>query len=479
MSTAHVMRSMFVSICLILSVTAMALFGQTPAPVTGTGTSGTNGTTGTTTTTGTTVSTGTTATTTAAAPVTTYELGAPLPQLRPNANQVDAITITAKTGTEPEKGMRIKATVVGDDVKIYSDKKPDRSATSITDSFGVAKFSIVTVNDHPANTQVQLIPVGKDPATDHPDIDHITVASLTASPTHLESLGSKLSYMQLFTGTTFSNNYDDHGKNIGFGNGGPIIRLTFDTMWKHQRHGDRARQPICACTICTDQQKIDAKCNTIESTPNLHAWSDGAWHTDLNIEFTKFPFGLTPAKGQPVTNGPLENAFTGSVGATWQPNRWSHYDERDTEAIKEKFDPAKYDAYRWELFGKTGVTTRAEKNESGDQTVDRIQLGARFTHRRSFQPDAAREDRNLEPIRFIEISGGVFSNWQGKHGVPRVIVDGGLRLGALSNDVFPIYLGAHLNTGPGPDDLRVFVGVLMKLDKLANLVRNAGVQTGD
>ncbi|MEA2337568.1 MAG: hypothetical protein QOE82_1575, partial [Thermoanaerobaculia bacterium] len=91
--------------------------------------------------------------------------------------------------------MRIKATVVGDDVLIYTDKAPKPNAVGITDSFGVAKFSIVTVNDHPANTQVQLIPIGKDPATDHPDIDHITVASLTASPMHLASLGSKLSYL--------------------------------------------------------------------------------------------------------------------------------------------------------------------------------------------------------------------------------------------------------------------------------------------
>jgi hypothetical protein len=466
MSSVQAVRSMLVSICLIVSLMAMAVFGQTPTPATGTtATSGTSGTTAT---------TATTATTTAAAPVTSYELGSPLPQLRPNANQIDAITITAKTGTDPEKGMRIKAKVVGDDVLVYSkDGKQGPTAVATTDSFGVAKFSIVTVNDHPANTQIQMIPIGKDPAAEHPDIDHITTASLTASASHLETLGSKLSYLQLFTGTTFTNNYDNTGKNTGFGSGGPIIRLTFDTMWKHQRHPSAKEMPICDDVNASTMKKIAAKCNT------AHTWSDGAWHTDLNIEFTKFPFGLEPKKNQPAVNGPLENAFSGTVGATWQPNRWSHYDERDSIAVNDKFDPAHFDAYRWELFGKTGVTTRAEKNKSGDETIDRINLGVRFTHRRSFQPDAAHEDRNLEPIRFIEISGGVFSNWQGKHGVPRVIVDGGLRLGALSNDVFPIYLGAHLNTGPGPDDLRVFIGVLMKLDKLANLVRNAGVPTSE
>lgn len=389
--------------------------------------------------------------------------------------------------------MRIRATVVGDGVQIYSDKKPDKSAEASTDQFGVAKFSLVTLTDHPAATQVQLIPLGTDATKDQPDIDHITIVSLTASPTHLDSLGSKLSYLQLFVGTTFTNNYNTDGQNQGFGSGGPLIRLTFDTMWKHQRSGEHRYLPICSCCCpngkcenakldcskCTLQEVNSGTCYTPEKTPNRHAWRDGAWHTDLNVEFTKFPFGVTPNSDQPATNGPLENAFSGSVGGTWQPNRWSHYDERDPDKIVQLFDDAKYDAYHYELFSKVGVTTRAQKNTSGDQTIDRFQFGTRFTHRRSYQSNPVDEDRNLEPIRFVEISGGIFSNWQGKHGVPRVIIDGGLRLGALSNDVFPVYLGAHLNTGPGPDDLRVFIGVLMKLDKLANLVRNAGVGTGE
>jgi hypothetical protein len=212
--------------------------------------------------------------------------------------------------------------------------------------------------------------------------------------------------------------------------------------------------------------------------PDPHAWSDGAWHTDLNFEFVKFPVGILedPPAG---SNAHLENSFTGTFGATWQPNRWSHYDRRDSDAIIKNFDFAPFDAYRWEMFGKAGVTTLTHLRKSGDSAVDRVQLGARFTHRRSFQQNASEEDRNLEPIRFVEISGALFSGWGDKHAVPRLVIDGGLRLGALSNDVFPVYLGAHLNTGPGPDDMRIFIGVLMKLDKLANLVRNAGVATGE
>jgi hypothetical protein len=469
----------------------------------------------------------------AAAPIK-YTVGE-APKLKPNANQIDAITITAKVGDQPKPGVKINAKIVGTDVNLFTDKLPQaRTSHAETDATGVAKFSIATTSDHPGNSELQLMPLNADGSVDGANIQHVT---LTAQPTHLQSLGSKLAYLQLFTGTTFANNYNSTGKNTGFGSGGQIIRMTFDTMWKHQRtlnptpsicsdnsvkaedkkaagcDSFPAPSDICSnpkktaeekqaagCdrypTICRNRAaSLEARANAnCEIVPNPHGWSDGAWHTDLNIEFSKFPFStlepkkddkgqiIRDIKDQPIMEvvfGPLENAFTGSVGATWQPNRWSHYDRRDEDALAGKFDEMPYDAFRWELFGKAGVTTLAQSRVSGDTNTDRIQLGVRFTHRRSFKADASQEDRNLEPIRFIEISGVMFSNWQGKRAVPRVIIDGGLRLGALSNDVFPVYVGAHLNSGPGPDDLRVFLGVLMKLDKLANIVRNAGVPTGD
>jgi hypothetical protein len=51
------------------------------------------------------------------------------------------------------------------------------------------------------------------------------------------------------------------------------------------------------------------------------------------------------------------------------------------------------------------------------------------------------------------------------------VIDAGLRIDALSNEVFPIYVGGHLNTGPGEDDLRLFLGMLVKLDLLGRLVQ--------
>ena len=468
----------------------MCAFGQQTQPATSSAATGS----------GTASSTSSTDTTASAV---TYEVGPP-PQLRANANQINAITITAKAGDKPKAGIKIRGTSDSDVVLLYIDKPipgsdkngPSQTVEATTDDSGVAKFSILTKSDHPPKTQIRLIPLTGAGNSD--DGGNVQVLTLTTLSTHEQSLGSKLSYLQLFTGTTFTNNYDTAGNNTGFGNGGPIIRLTFDTMWKHQRaFSPRSAQPICACRLCSEPQKKEAQCFSSEKVPNVHAFADGAWHTDLNVEFTKFPFALTPqdtqqlsrSAGRPAltprkldngeqqtTNGPLENAFSGTVGATWQPNRWSHYDER--EGVAE--DEPHYDAYRWEAFSKAGVTTRAQQSTaSHNQSIDRIQIGFRFTHRRSYKPDAASENRNLEPIRFIEISLAGFSNWQGQEHARRVVIDGGLRLGALSNDVFPVYLGAHLNTGPGPDDLRVFIGVLMKLDKLANLVKNAGISTGD
>jgi hypothetical protein len=420
------------------------------------------------------------------------------PQLRPNSNQSGAIKVTAKMNDQPKAGIKIRGVSDSENVLLMGDdKKSDKTATATTDASGVATFSVLTTTDQlPKSTTVRLIPLGDDGTADGENTQLLT---LTPLPTHEQTLGSKLSYLQLFTGTTFTNNYDDSGNSKGFGNGGPIIRLTFDTMWKHQRvYSPRSAQPLCSDMHYTERQKIEAQCYSSEKVPNLHAFSDGAWHTDLNVEFTKFPFGIDRAatttpelstknpdslshvvaadSNDTATNGPLENAFSGTVGATWQPNRWSHYDERENVTA----DEPHYDAYRWEAFGKAGVTTRAQQASfSKNQNTDRIEVGFRFTHRRSYKPNAVQEDRNLEPIRFIEISAAGFSNWQGKQHARRIVIDAGLRLGALSNNIFPVYLGAHMNTGPGPDDLRVFIGVLMKLDKLATLVKNAGGSTGE
>jgi hypothetical protein len=330
---------------------------------------------------------------------------------------------------------------------------------SVEPADGLVTISIITA-DKP-DVALRITPFDSDDAALTDDVTDVVLLGSTT----IDSLGSKLSYLQLFVGTTFTNNYDEDGKASGFGSAGQLIRLTFDTLWPHQ--GDN---------------------------PPTHTFKRGSWHTNLNLEFSKFPFGdslnppttsttpptpatdtapttTTATTDTTATNAKgLADAFSGSVGAMWQPNQWAHYDKRDPKDVRG--DDFAYDAYRWGLFGSAGVTTRSQRAKySHNSSIDRIQFGVRFTHSRSKVDSPEKENRDIEPIRFLEISYGRFSEFEGRPHANRVVVDGGLRLDALSNNVFPIYLGGHLNSGPGPDDLRVFIGVLLKLDKLGALVK--------
>jgi hypothetical protein len=384
-----------------------------------------------------------------------------LDPLLANGNFVDAVTIHTSTAVDhvtvqvkDDSGalLYLSSAAAG---TLVSGTSPAKKI-NVKPAAGVAKISIVTKNV--ADVSLRITPFDATSAITDDAADVI----LSGHSSTVDALGSRLSYLQLFVGTTFTNNYDDTGKASGFGSAGQLLRLTFDTLWPHNRVRSSA-----------------------------HAFRDGFWHTDLNLEFSKFPFGdalnppttgtappptttTTTATDTTGTNAKgLANAFSGNFGATWQPNRWAHYDKRDADQVRPG-DNFNFDAYRWGLFGQAGATTRSQRAKfSHNSTIDRIQFGVRFAHTRSEVDSPEKENRDLEPIRFLEISYGRFSEFEGRPHANRVIVDGGLRLSALSNDVFPIYLGGHLNTGPGPDDLRVFIGVLMKLDKLGALVNKA------
>jgi len=446
MKSVHVVRSMFVSVCLIVSLMAITVLGQTPTPATGT-----NGTSGTTATTGTTGSTETTGSTQTTDTTETVVIEKRSGALAANGNFVDAVTVKTTTNVD-----HIDVSVKSGNAQLYLGtagtligEAPGKKI-SIKPESGISKISIITRED--TSVPLQVTPFDSTAAI----VEEIKTTNLLGGPATLDSLGSKLSYLQLFVGTTFTNNYGADNKSTGFGNSGQLIRLTFDTMWPRHR--------------------------------KLKSFGDGFWHTETNLEFSKFPFGISPSDSSAshLNSSPtataddstanqkgLENAFSGSVGLTWEPNRWALYDKRDANDVREG-DNFPYDAYRLALFGRAGVTTRSERAQFSHSTsIDRFGIGMRFTHKRSQAAKAKNEDRNVEPIRFIEISLQRFSQFDIKHDTTRIVIDGGLRLAAFGNDVFPIYLGGHLNTGPGADDLRVFIGVLMKLDKLGALVKQA------
>lgn len=375
-----------------------------------------------------------------------------------HANIVDAIKITATRGGVPVPNLTINASVRDGDASVYSGAVIGPSVPVVTDAAGVATVSIMT--NESEKVVIQLTPTDPADATLQL-VDSIEIVPLTVTPPFVTSLGSKRSYVQLFLGQTFTNNYDKTTrKNTGFGNGGPIIRLTFDTMWRWQ-----PQDAIAANSSTTTTPEPE--------TPLSNSLRHGLFHTDANLEFSKFPFGPDAQTIGTENQKGLDDAFSGSLGLTWQPNGFASYDARDQGDLTEKFDNQPYDAYRFAIFSKAGVTTRSSVEEaSRNNSINRIQVGLRFTHGRSSRSGPIGEDRNEVPIRFVEASVAKFSEWGGKkEQTTRLVIDAGLRITALSNLVFPVYVGTHLNTGPGPDDLRVFLGMLIKLDMLGKLVQ--------
>jgi hypothetical protein len=363
----------------------------------------------------------------------------------PNAFKVTAID----TADQPLAGVTVKGFVQTGDAQLYTTSAPDQTATAVTDAAGVATFSLATRT----KTEAVILFIPKVGATDLPEKTRLF--NLSASSGLATSLGSKRSYLQLFIGQTFKNAYEPvdvdedpatapETRNIGFTNGGPLIRLTFNTMWRDQNLSKPGDKKL------------------------LRSYKRGLWNTDANLEFSRFPFGDEVTE---ENKAGVDDAFSGSLGLSWQPNRWASYDERTEDDRRN--DPLPFDAYRFGLFSKAGITTRLTPEADGNNSIYRFQVGLRFTHSRSKVSNAIAEDTNREPIRFVEASYGRFSEWGGQAGgANRLVIDAGLRITALGNEVFPVYVGGHINSGPGEDDLRLFLGVLMKLDVLGKLVQN-------
>jgi hypothetical protein len=386
-----------------------------------------------------------------------YKAEARSAPLTVHANARDAVKVTVTATRDdapvPVAKARVRASVAQGDADLSFDGKTGaKDIVGETGDDGVVKFDVLT-NEDPT-IKIRFVPLDKDGEADADQVELLDVGGSAFAT----SLGSRRSYLQLFLGQTFSNAYDsadpdktNEHKGIGFKNSGPIIRLTLDTMWPHQ---------------------CEKKC---DRDADLKSMWHGLAHTDANLEFSRFPFGkdATTIEQENATNG-VENAFSGSLGLTWQPNRFASFDDRDPHDLSPQ-DPDPYDAYRFGLFAKMGVTSRAKSEPSGNNSINRIQFGLRFTHSRSKSSNAIDERWNEVPIRFVELSVARFSDWgdfpNHSDGAPRLVLDAGLRITALSNEIFPVYVGGHLNTGPGPDDLRVFIGMLVRLDFLGRIAQ--------
>jgi len=396
------------------------------------------------------------------------------------SNYPDEIIIKATDGSgAPVKDVAFEIFVSEGDARIFTSDKPVGTTLALkTDADGTKKISLITGKS--STFKLRVVPHGAD---DKPQLVKVVDMNFDIGPKFKDALSSDRAFVEFFMGQTFANNYDANGNNTGFGNAGPLIQLTFDTMWKRPRalwlapcppsQGSPAKTCEAPCVASSHGDPCE------KPTPRMY---HGLWHTELNMAFTKFPFGESkpttpePELGKrpraesdttPTPTAPLENAFTGTLGLIFQPDSWASYSNtsRDTDL--------RYDAVRWGVFARAGFTTRAQKSSSGDTAIGRGQLGLRFTHNHSAAKSGDLETVNYIPIRFVEVSYGWFEQFQGARtheAHRRLVIDGGIRLVPLSNKIIPFYAGVHANVGKGPDDVRVFAGFLFKLDKLAELM---------
>jgi hypothetical protein len=449
MRPLQVLRSVFVSICIVTTVIALCGFAA-PAAAGSQTASGTTGTTTTgTTTTGTTATT--TTTTTTAEPV--FSVTQNQKEFAPKSVYNNAITVKALDNAgKSAVDAPFQVVVITGDARVSDGDKVGSSLPSMkTGNDGTKSFSILT-GERP-DFEINVIPL----VNNAPQVGKTIPIQLTVGPRYEDALSSNRAYAQLFMGQTFANNYDDSGNSTGFGSTGQQIAITFDTMWKRP---STLWTPVVPPSV---------------PPPVTHP---GLFHTELYMAFNQFPFGTAAKPATPATGGnsgtpatdakpaPLENAFTGSLGIIWQPDKWASYSNTSRD------EKLKFDAVRWGIFSRAGFTTRGKKVENGDSAIGRFQVGIRFTHHHTTVDTAAKEAVNYIPVRFVELSYAYYEQFQGVKNHSMLIVDGGIRLTPVSNNVIPFYAGFHAAVGPGPDDIRVVAGFLFKLDKLAELIKS-------
>ncbi len=371
----------------------------------------------------------------------------------------EALVISAKgQGDQPASLQKMKVRVVGDkDARVFVDSSQARTreTTVVTDADGVASVSVETGQD--LDLEFLVIPLnaaGEEIRVGEKSIE------LSGLREFQSTFHSRRLFTELFTGATFTNDYDEEGNNLGFDETGPLIRLTFDTLWYNR--------------------KLPREAGLIRGS---------LLHTGVDMEVSSFPFGddadpeeetppPPPGGGEPEPEPAdegrkgLENAFSGALFAIWQPDHWFWASYTPTSTLK----GVPTDALRLGVFTKIGITTRPTAKENGDTSFYRYQIGFRFTHHQTTVESAGREQDNIVPIRFVEVSYGRFEEFANEVDANRLVFDAGFRLPGMGSDAIPFYAGIHLNAGRGADDLRIFAGFLFKINQLAAMFQRVGVE---
>ena len=375
----------------------------------------------------------------------------------------DALVVTAKGGTEGDEAaafqpMRLR--VVGaKDARLFvgADGKRENKVDFVTDGSGKATLWLETGED----MDLEFLAIPLNAAGEEIQLGEQTV-ELSGLKT-FDTFHSRRLFTEVFTGATFTNDYDENGEATGFNQTGPLVRVTFDTLWYNRK-----------------ESKKNCRSKNVPPEPGLNCGS--LIHTGVDMEVSSFPFGSAakpeeenpteppPTEPENPAKGPkgLENAFSGAMFVVWQPDRWASY----TSTSELTGYPT--DALRLGIFAKVGVTTRATvKETNGDTSFGRAQIGLRFTHHQTKVATARSEQDNIVPIRFVEVSYGRFEEFAGETEANRFVLDAGFRLPGLGSNAIPFYAGIHLNAGRGPDDLRIFAGFLFKINELATMFQQA------
>jgi len=368
--------------------------------------------------------------------------------LQPQRYFPDIIRIAATDAGKPVSGQALQVRVIRSDASLYRSDTKDPEQRQLKVTTGADGRAVLSIHSR-TRTDLALDVVPLD-ANDQPIDNDQRLAEMNPRRTFAGSFNSTRLYTEVFTGATFTNDYDASGKNTGFHETSPLARLTFDTVWPGKPR--------------------DASATFIRRS---------LLHTGVDMEFSSFPFGKTgaqtPTRKQDASDTSaskgLENAFSGTVYTLWQPDSWLFSSYTPTSQAT----ASRTDALRIGLIGKAGMTTRANAASNGDTALRRFQIGLKLTHHQTSQLSAVSDQDNIVPIRFLEISYGKFEEYAGRRHSNRLVIDGGFRLPGLGSDPIPFYAGIHLNAGGGSDDLRIFAGLLFKINEIANIFqRGAG-----
>jgi len=350
-------------------------------------------------------------------------------QLSVNALQVEATTKDGKPTARVDVFVSVQ-TSSGWVVERNAEggKEHRRKAQRETNNEGLASFDIFTgAVDEPFTLRVDA-KLGKDKQDVSPLEIQIPIEG------YAEPSGSDLTTYELVVGTTFQNDYEPDGNTKGFSKQEALVQLSLDQLWPRRRSALHSR--------------IDLR---FSNTPVSDEEVGGARTAEVRAE----PKFIDEAR-----------SFTAWLNLNYQPHNWAQYSQTS-------HDPQKpYDANRYGIVTRVGITTRDKINESdaGDTVIRQYGAGLRYTHHQTAAATAEADEVNTVPSRYLEALIVQFEEFAGKRDTFRGVVEGGLRLPGLTTEVLPLYTGFQVNFGAGPDDIRVFAALLFRLDKLATLL---------